>query len=333
VLQPSLPAMLCALSAPRGTAGVRAPIASRSPSRSAPSQPLRSRALKVSSCGFVGLALFSSRRSRGRALRAEEHPAEVPPGCFFNDWARWVEENMVKELDLEEEVLPEHLQSRATEPSAKRPAKISGRVWNAKSHESPVRRLRFVLVDAGHELQAFNCIAYPSLSRGPQPVLGIDVLSFNKHKRMLFGVDWAPMFPGEDYAQAYIEPHVAALREEHGAIRSDPSGKFYGDGLPEFFSPHMFFSRPTAEESFRPGSEHWQVFQQYSQRYTAALSSSAFADSEAAQQAAKRQGDYDAWHMERDPALPIFKRMFGEAWTEEFASQVLFPGMPDSPSM
>ncbi|CAJ1386649.1 unnamed protein product [Effrenium voratum] len=40
----------------------------------------------------------------------------------------------------------------------------------------------------------------------------------------------------------------------------------------------------------------------------------------------ERQAAYDAWHAERDPALLMFRRLFGAAWTEEFTQEVLFPG-------
>jgi len=206
---------------------------------------------------------------------------------------------------------------------------ISGKVFVPKDADCPIRRLRYVLVDAGDELQAFNAVIYPAHGLGPLPVLGIDVLSFNSHKKLLFGVDWAPMTPGEAYSEANIAPYVSAIRQQHDAIRLDPTGKFYGE-LPEFFSPHMFFSRPEGQEAFHPGSELWDVFRGYAERYSAMIRSAPRGSAEEAR-AKERQTAYDIWHAARDPALPVFKRMFGEPWTEEYARVVLFPGVAEAP--
>ncbi|CAE8583533.1 unnamed protein product, partial [Polarella glacialis] len=111
-------------------------------------------------------------------------------------------EHFIPELGLREEELPPHLCSRhVSQPSFKgstrmKESSISGKVFVPKDADCPIRRLRYVLVDAGDELQAFNAVIYPAHGLGPLPVLGIDVLSFNSHKKLLFGVDWAPMTPG-----------------------------------------------------------------------------------------------------------------------------------------
>ena len=48
-------------------------------------------------------------------------------------------------------------------------------------------------------------------------------------------------------------------------------------------------------------------------------------DSESSQ-AQARQMAYDIWHKERDPALALFRKIFGADWTEDYSRRILFPG-------
>eukprot|EP00931_Biecheleriopsis_adriatica_P060371 TRINITY_DN36253_c0_g1_i1.p1 TRINITY_DN36253_c0_g1~~TRINITY_DN36253_c0_g1_i1.p1 ORF type:complete len:373 (-),score=64.16 TRINITY_DN36253_c0_g1_i1:299-1360(-) len=307
---------------------------SRMPSRKS-SSAAASNLSTVLGCCATGVCLHArSKRTGSRELRspstagAAQNRSSDADGSFFEAWAAWLEEKTVADdkLGLREDVLPPHLAQKVSDASARAQASISGKVWVADRQDSPIRRMRYVLVDSGDELQAFNAVIYPAYSRGPRPVLGIDVLSFNHHRRLLFGVDWAPMLTGSDYAEEFISPHVSSVRQRYDAVRADPSNKFYGE-LPEFFSPYMFFSRPAGEQDLLQGSDLWSVFEEYTERYLTMLMAAPDADDEAASKAMERQTAYDVWHSERDPALPIFRRMFGEDWTETYAREVLFPGV------
>lgn len=287
-------------------------------------------------------------------------------GYFFEPWARRLEELLVPRLGLRKEAMAPRLAGRRAGTEAKAPppraggaAGPGGEVAAAVAAEldscvflggraagdfevpgaaSPARRLRSLLVRDGPRLQAFNAVLYPSYSLGLLPVLGVDVLSFNQHQRLLFGVDWAPMLPGVEYAEAHVSPYLGEFRQRHHALLLEPSGKFYGDA-PEFFSPQIFFSRPQTPEAFQPGSELWMVFEEYCTRYCDVLEAAASAAAAAAafgprlsadttaELAKERQCAYDVWHAERDPALPIFRKLFGGDWTEEFVREVLFPGV------
>lgn len=133
----------------------------------------------------------------------------------------------MEKMDLHEELpAPTFAQRTTANPFATvEEASITSRVWIAKGG-GPIRRARSVIVNAGKKVQAYNVVVYPSYDRGLQPVIGIDLLSFSSHKQLLFGVDWAPMLPGDEYAEAnqcqpfnnqstsYI-PHALRPRSHH----------------------------------------------------------------------------------------------------------------------
>lgn len=263
------------------------------------------------------------------ARRATEAAGE---DFFFEPWARRFEELLpLQELGLQETPLPSHLANTGGSGKAGKDAEIHGQVFVSNDTErgsSPARRCRVALVRNGGQLQAFNAVLYPSYNLGPLPIFGIDVLSFNNHQRLLFGVDWAPMQTSAEYAEEYIKPHVAQVRQKHEALLLDPSGKFYGEA-PEFFSSQIFFSRPSGPEALSQGEELWEVFEEYCSRYVRMLHTAKAAgavSADAASLAEQRQAAFDTWHAERDPAVPVFRRLFGESWTNEYVHEVLFPG-------
>lgn len=263
------------------------------------------------------------------AAQGSDESAEVQP--YFLPLVQRLEELLVHRFHLHEQALPPHLARRRGDPTGRASkAEIRSRVFLSDSSKpSPVRRLRVVLVSNGPQLQAYNAVLFPNYGLGPVPVLGIDILSFNNHKRLIFGADWAPMMKTKEYTEAYITSYLSGLKERHGSLVLEPSAKFYGED-PEFFSPEMFFARPSEPEAVLPGGGLWQVFEEYCMRYGDMLQEAATAadgNAEEATVAQERQCAFDAWHSERDPALPIFRRLFGAEWTEEYMAEVLFPGV------
>eukprot|EP00439_Symbiodinium_sp_Y106_P016690 s7642_g2.t1 len=230
----------------------------------------------VCSCCICASRLARAKRLRRRSQGKQSSGTKG----FFDDWACW--DSFVAKLDLVEESLPSEFARRiGSVPSSSKSAGgssevpvvlcsasadhaplkaiIESRVWLGQAPSAPVRRVRYVTVDAGPQLQAFNAVVYPAPSHGLQPVLGVDVLSFNSHKRQLFGVDWAPMLPKLGHIEERIAPYVRSIYDDFEAFRSAPGGKVYGDS-PEFFSPYMFFSRPEGPEAISAGSKLWEPY-------------------------------------------------------------------------
>ncbi|CAE7708015.1 pebA [Symbiodinium sp. CCMP2592] len=125
------------------------------------------------------------------ALREVLNRAHAGTKGFFDAWACWVEDNFVAKLDLVEESLPSEFARRiGSVPSSSKSASgsseaiIESRVWLGQAPSASVRRVRYVTVDAGPQLQAFNAVVYPAPFLGLQPVLGVDVLSFKPGAQM-----------------------------------------------------------------------------------------------------------------------------------------------------
>eukprot|EP00928_Gymnodinium_smaydae_P037732 TRINITY_DN26152_c0_g1_i1.p1 TRINITY_DN26152_c0_g1~~TRINITY_DN26152_c0_g1_i1.p1 ORF type:complete len:354 (+),score=31.83 TRINITY_DN26152_c0_g1_i1:60-1121(+) len=246
---------------------------------------------------------------------------------LFQDYATWLVGHFDSEIGLKETLLPANLKVRKGEPKGSTCAEIRTKVYVGKRIGSPIRKLRMTMVCNGSELQALNAVVYPALELGPLPVLGIDILSFNGGKRMLFGLDWSPMFLNKRYVDDHIAPYLHDIRHgEHADLASSPSTKFYGEE-PEFFSPHMFFARPDGESAVKAGSALWDVFQAYCVQYTKMLRSASVDPSPTNHiKAAERHAAYEKWHSERDPAIFVFRRLFGADWTDAYVRDVLFPG-------
>lgn len=244
--------------------------------------------------------------------------------AFFSRWSSWLEDRLVPALKLERSESTSRNGQLNKDQVALYSDVFTGQN-QTQDESSPCRRFRSLLVDGGGGLQAFNAVLYPSPHLGLVPILGIDVLSFNNHKRLLFGVDWAPALPSAAYAEARIFPFLKDLRQKYEAQYTAPSGKFYGPE-PEFFSPQMFLSRAEGEEAMLPESQLWNIFREYVDRYVEMLGTAKPAGAAEVALARERQIAYDQWHAARDPALPIFRKIFGEQWTEDFIREVLFPG-------
>jgi hypothetical protein len=245
--------------------------------------------------------------------------------CIFDDYAAFFLDyfNSTFHLQTNQEIPKELLTA-----IGKKESKMANLVLGSTTAESPIRRLRITRVDAGLEVQALNAVIYPSPSYGALPILGVDIIYLNKGQRMLVGMDWAPVQPGPAYHAEHIAPFLEEFLRSLGNITTSPSGKMYGK-LPEFFSESMFFSRPESVEDLRKGTAYWDAFVGYCERYMQKLvatprgDSSSFGDGE---KLLARQNEYDAWHAARDPAIPIFKRLFGKETSEELLKIVLFPG-------
>jgi len=245
---------------------------------------------------------------------------------FFVPWVDWMCEHFMRELQLEEEPLPRDLAYKQGQSEVFAGRSVQTRIFVSRHPDSPVRYVRVTLVNNGQQFQAMNAAVYPAFSRGPLPMLAIDLLSFDNHNRQLYGIDWAPMSPTEEYSRQYIAPHIAEVRHgEHAQLTCQPTARFYGED-PEFFSPYLFFARPEGAEAMSPGGDLWDIFMEYCSRYSRMLQAAPRASSrDLALTALERQVAYEQWHYDHDPAPKLLNRVFGDDWTQEFMEQCMFP--------
>lgn len=225
---------------------------------------------------------------------------------------------------------PAHLRNIAVEQRNGRSVRLATKIFlgtGGTGTSRRVRRARVTLVDAGERLQAFNAVIYPS-ERFELPVLGLDFILMGGN-RLLFGMDFSPMSRDQHYLDTYCEGALGAIRDKFKAydgLLTTPGTNFYGED-PEFFSPAMFFSRASLENIMSDGPLV-EAFRDATAVYAEMLSGAHLRQPISLHTPGEvrwQHTRYDAWHRRRDPAIGIFKNMFGEEVTERFVDQVLFP--------
>ena len=179
------------------------------------------------------------------------------------------------------------------------------------------RKIRLTYYDAGDSAQVFNAVLYPD-AKYNLPVLGVDVLAFNR-KKFLAIVDFQPLHQDESHHAATYEHLLKPIKDQYDNLKGQMSSKFYDET--QFFSKQMLFSR------FEDGSiirgELFPAFQRYVQTHLQ-LVRDAPADVSNAQNVMERQGAYDMYSAERDPATGLFSAMFGAGWAQGFVHDFLF---------
>lgn len=179
------------------------------------------------------------------------------------------------------------------------------------------RKIRLTYYDAGDNTQVFNAVFYPDPTYN-LPVLGIDVLAFNR-KKYLAIVDFQPLHDAEaDHATTY-EHLLQPIKEQYENLKGRMSSKFYDET--KFFSQQMLFSRFEDESIIQ--RELFPAFQQYVQTHLQLIRDTPpdYSNIEAVME---RQQAYDTYSAERDPATGLFTAMFGAEWAEGFVHDFLF---------
>lgn len=195
--------------------------------------------------------------------------------------------------------------------------KKKARMVNLCFSSDEYRKIRMTYYDAGDNTQVFNSVWYPD-QKYNLPVLGIDLLAFNR-KKYLAIVDFQPLHENEDDHATCFEHILKPIKEEYDSLKGRMSSKFYDET--QFFSQQMLFARfedeKVVDEDLHP------AFQRYVQTHLdlvkntkADLSNSAFI--------IERQTEYDTYSAERDPATGLFAAMFGKEWAEDFVHDFLF---------
>lgn len=181
------------------------------------------------------------------------------------------------------------------------------------------RKIRMTYYDAGDSTQVFNSVWYPDPSYN-LPVLGIDLLAFNR-KKYLAIVDYQPIHEDEsDHAIPY-EHRLQPIKEKYDSLKGRMSSKFYDET--QFFSNEMLFARFGEEEVV--SRDLFPAFQQYVQLHTKLIAETTPDLSTRGQEfVLERQQAYDTYSAERDPATALFANMFGKEWADDFVFDFLF---------
>lgn len=179
------------------------------------------------------------------------------------------------------------------------------------------RKIRMTYYDAGDNTQVFNSVWYPD-PKYNLPILGIDLLAFNR-KKYLAIVDFQPLHEDEGDHAARFEHILEPIKNNYESLKGRMSSKFYDET--QFFSQQMLFARFEDEKVVSDDLE--PAFQRYVQSHLELLKNTE-ADTSNAEFVMDRQTAYDTYSAERDPATGLFASMFGKEWADDFVFDFLF---------
>jgi len=195
--------------------------------------------------------------------------------------------------------------------------KKKARIINQCYSSDEYRKIRMTYYDAGDNTQVFNSVWYPD-PKYNLPVLGIDLLSFNR-KKYLAIVDFQPLHNNEeDHALTY-EHRLKPIKDHYESLKGRMSSKFYDET--QFFSQQMLFAR--FEDESVVSDDLFPAFQRYVKLHNK-LIKEVEPDLEGQEAVLDRQREYDTYSAERDPATGLFAAMFGKEWADDFVFDFLF---------
>lgn len=179
------------------------------------------------------------------------------------------------------------------------------------------RKIRMTYYDAGDNTQVFNSVWYPD-PKYNLPILGIDLLAFNR-KKYLAIVDFQPLYDDETDHAATFEHRLAPIKDQYETLKGRMSSKFYDET--QFFSQQMLFAR--FEDEKVVGGDLFEAFKRYVMMHNKLIRETD-ADEDNQEAVFDRQRAYDTYSAERDPATGLFAAMFGKDWADDYVFDFLF---------
>jgi len=196
--------------------------------------------------------------------------------------------------------------------------KRGARIVNQCYKSDEYRKIRMTYYDAGDNTQVYNSVWYPD-PKYNLPVLGIDILAFNR-KKYLAIVDFQPIHEDEANHAVTFEHLLEPIKEKYESLKGRMSSKFYDET--QFFSQQMLFARFDDESIVM--KDLFPAFKQYVKLHNDLIKTAPISTDEEQQQVLERQTAYDTYSAERDPATALFCSMFGKKWGEDFVYDFLF---------
>ena len=181
------------------------------------------------------------------------------------------------------------------------------------------RKIRMTYYDAGDSVQVFNSVWYPD-AKYNLPVLGIDLLSFNR-KKYLAIVDFQPLHQEEEDHSTLYEHILKPIKNKYDNLKGRMSSKFYDET--QFFSKEMLFAR--FEDGKVVYDDLFPAFKSYVETHVDLVKKTPPATTlKSVEHVFERQQAYDTYSAQRDPAAGLFAAMFGKEWAEDFIYDFLF---------
>lgn len=182
------------------------------------------------------------------------------------------------------------------------------------------RLIRMTYLDGGNQTQIFTSVAYP---RANLPILGCDFLSFQGGKRVLSIVDYHPIHDLEVEHDTTYEHLLEPIRNSYETLQEPMSCRF--------FDPSQFFSSQTLLGKFDQTTQKqiWSdvmpAWQQYMQTHIGLTKQpKAFMNVDKFDPT-RYHAAYDTYCLSHDPAHPMFNKLFGPDFADDFLYNTMFP--------
>eukprot|EP00537_Pseudo-nitzschia_pungens_P006379 CAMPEP_0172372096 /NCGR_PEP_ID=MMETSP1060-20121228/45928_1 /TAXON_ID=37318 /ORGANISM="Pseudo-nitzschia pungens, Strain cf. cingulata" /LENGTH=383 /DNA_ID=CAMNT_0013097927 /DNA_START=105 /DNA_END=1256 /DNA_ORIENTATION=+ len=195
--------------------------------------------------------------------------------------------------------------------------KKKARIVNVCFSSKEYRKIRMTYYDAGDNTQVYNAVWYPNPEYN-LPVLGIDLLAFNR-KKYLAIVDFQPIHDEEDDHAARYEHLLKPIKDKYESLKGRMSSKFYDET--QHFSQQMLFARFDDENVV--SHDLFPAFQGYVQTHLDLIRNTE-AEPDQKEMVLAKTKEYDTYSADRDPATGLFAAMYGKEWAEDFVHDFLF---------
>jgi len=195
--------------------------------------------------------------------------------------------------------------------------KKKARIVNVCFSSKEYSKIRMTYYDAGDSTQVYNAVFYPSPEYN-LPVLGIDLLAFNR-KKYLAIVDFQPIHDKEEDHAAEYEHLLKPIKEKYDSLKGRMSSKFYDET--KHFSEQMLFARFDDENIV--SKDLFPAFQGYVETHLDLIRNTE-AKPEVTDMVLSKVKAYDTYSADRDPATGLFAAMYGKEWAEDFVHDFLF---------
>jgi phycoerythrobilin:ferredoxin oxidoreductase len=180
-----------------------------------------------------------------------------------------------------------------------------------------LRQIRAAHVQGGDALQVLNFVIFPRLNYD-LPFFGGDLVTLPGGH--LIAIDMQPLFHDDAYQAQYAEPIMAKFAEYQKVL---PWGGDFPEEAKQFFSPAFLWTRPSATADVE--THVFNAFSDYLTQYIDYVEAAEpVTDPDRLAAIREAQIKYLHYRAEKDPARGMFKRFYGEEWTEEYIHGFLF---------
>jgi phycoerythrobilin:ferredoxin oxidoreductase len=180
-----------------------------------------------------------------------------------------------------------------------------------------LRQIRAAHVQGGSALQVLNFVIFPRLNYD-LPFFGGDLVTLPGGH--LIAIDMQPLFHDEAYRSKYSDPILPSFEKFQAVL---PWGGDFPEEAKPFFSPAFLWTRPS--ETTDVETHVFEAFTAYLAQYLAFVEAAEpVTDPDRLAAIQESQIKYLHYRAEKDPARGMFKRFYGEEWTEEYIHGFLF---------